>query len=115
MAAQGMLLGRTRQFNFDETLPPSDNLRYYGGVNYFGLDSNVSLAQAKSAVDGAVTNKNIVSFIGHKFDAAAGINQWATTDFQALVDYVVASGLPCLTNNDFYQLQSGPVDIPVII
>ena len=57
------------------------------GVN---LSSSVSLATAKAAVDRAIKLGLTIIVIGHKLEVSAGASTWAISDWQDLIDYVVA-------------------------
>lgn len=53
------------------------------------LESGTSLADAKAVVDKAIKHGLTAIIIGHKLDTTADAEQWAISDWQDLVDYVV--------------------------
>ena len=54
------------------------------------LQTGVSLADAKAEIDRCIKLRTTCIVIGHKLDAAADASQWAISDWQALIDYIVA-------------------------
>lgn len=54
-----------------------------------GLSSSESLADAKAFIDTAIMSGGTAIFYGHKIDTTADGLTWATSDFEALIDYVV--------------------------
>jgi hypothetical protein len=44
--------------------------------------------------------------------AAPGTNDWYTARFQSLVAYCITQGIPVITMDNLYQLQSGSIIIP---
>lgn len=88
--AAGMRSGLTVNSGY-EALPLVDS----SAVDRCFLYNTTTLAQAKSLVDGARTRGGWVIISGHSFVADdPGPIQWRTSDFEALVDYVAASGIP---------------------
>jgi peptidoglycan/xylan/chitin deacetylase (PgdA/CDA1 family) len=83
---------------------------FWGGID--SLDNGLTLATAETAVDLAYNTGRLAVFYGHKFAAAAGSSQWATADFEDLIDYIIAYDMPFLTINDYYQLQTSSVLVP---
>ena len=53
-----------------------------------GLDSGVSLAQAKAEVDQVIKRGGSTVFLIHNLAGAAGSLQWASADLQSLSDYI---------------------------
>jgi len=53
------------------------------------LESGTTLDAAKGAIDKAIKHGLTAIMLGHKLAAAAGAEQWAISDWQALIDYVV--------------------------
>jgi len=66
------------------------------------LDSGISLANAKAWVDSIVSSGGSLIFLNHDLQAAASGATWAIADFEALVDYVVAAGIPIMTMAEWY-------------
>jgi peptidoglycan/xylan/chitin deacetylase (PgdA/CDA1 family) len=72
----------------------------------------VTLATAKGYIDSIKSRQAVLTLYIHDLiDSPASID-WTPADFRSLVDYVVQQGIPCITIDDLYKLQSGPVSIP---
>jgi peptidoglycan/xylan/chitin deacetylase (PgdA/CDA1 family) len=119
MAATGMLTGRTTKETLHEMLP-------LGGATNTGslytlrqkgyLYNTTTLATAKGYVDTIITRGQILVLLNHRLVVSPGsANEWAISDFAALADYIASKQLPCLTIDDFYKLQSGPLTVPRIL
>lgn len=83
--------------NLDESFPPSDMTRLraqtFGNLN--------TLASAEGFIDRAYANKEWVIFTFHDLVASATTGlQWAISDFQSLMDYISAKGIPVRTVAD---------------
>ncbi|MBA2543993.1 MAG: IPT/TIG domain-containing protein [Deltaproteobacteria bacterium] len=73
-----------------EAAPPSDPLK----LRVLYVTSGVPLAAVTAAVDQARANYEWIILVFHQLvDAPTDLTQWATTDFQQLVDHVAASGI----------------------
>lgn len=55
----------------------------------YPLNSTMSLAQAQSAVDTAISSGGTVIFYGHKIAGTADALTWVTSDYTTLLDYIV--------------------------
>ncbi|MEW6378619.1 MAG: polysaccharide deacetylase family protein [bacterium] len=103
MDACGILTGRTTRSSLQYA--PVDNLKL---LNSKALDSGTTLAAAKTLVDNAITQQSTVVFHGHSLEAAAGANTWAIADFRALIDYIAARRIQCVTIDEWYQGLTNP-------
>jgi len=74
------------------------------------LESGTSLADAKAVVDKAIKHGLTAIIVGHKLDSTAAAEQWAISDWQDLVDYVVLKRkqglLDTKTMNQWWNSQS---------
>ncbi|MEW5804069.1 MAG: polysaccharide deacetylase family protein [bacterium] len=100
----GMYTGRST-LSFLQTVPV-DN---YKILKSKALDSNLSLAVARSSwIDRAISRQSTVFLHGHILDAVAGPNTWAIADFRALIDYITARGIKCVTIDEWYNGLTNP-------
>ena len=59
------------------------------------MNASVSLSVAKTWVDRAVANGGWPIFLFHTLVASGATgNDWLISDFNALMDYIAASGIP---------------------
>lgn len=109
MIAQSMITGRTVNAGNVPTLPiPSVN-----HIKVNNITSTTTLATAEGYVDAAKSRGEVATLLFHNIvDGAPAANQWAKTNFEALVDYCIAQEVPLITRHDMYQLQTEPVTIP---
>ena len=83
---------------------------YYIGAQQ--ISTTVSLATAKGYVDSAIANKQVLALFFHRLvTSGATGNQWNEGDFQDLIDYIVAAGVPLITPIEMYASISGPVTL----
>lgn len=75
---------------------------------YIYLDENLSLATAKSRIDEAIATDSSIFTVGHVLAESAGANTWAIADFQALIDYIVARKIKCVTIDEWYKGLTNP-------
>ncbi len=109
MAELGFRLGRTPDTNYRDYLPLANN--YLSGCVPIGYPT--ALATVQSYVDTIILEKSICSYTFHRIvESPNHINEWSISNFQGLIDYIINSGLYCLTFLDLYNLQSGSVTIP---
>lgn len=96
---------RTIYTSQQELFPPSDSRRLRVGY----ITQTVTLAQAEQYVDEAAANHEWLILVFHRLVAAPNAStMWRTSDFQALVDHVAASGLPVKTVSDVYATGGAP-------
>lgn len=91
---------RTIYAGQQELFPPPDSRRLRVGY----ITSSVPLSVAEQYVDQARENHEWLILVFHKLvaGAPAASTEWNTGDFQALVEQVVASGVPVATVGDVY-------------
>jgi peptidoglycan/xylan/chitin deacetylase (PgdA/CDA1 family) len=83
-----------------ETYPAADPYR----LRTFYILSSVTLAQAKTAVDQAIANKEWLLFTFHDLESpTTAPESWLPADFQSLVAYVNASGATVKTVADVFN------------
>lgn len=81
------------------SVPPSIASPVLPGINdpytlpAYPLNNAMTLAQGKAAVDDAVASGGTVIFYGHKLAGAADSLTWATSDYTALLDYIMQKRL----------------------
>lgn len=109
-AAAGFLTNRSVEYNV--VCPLSYNPHALSAIP---LNNTVTLVQAKALVDKAVAGGGTVVFYGHKLGAAADSLTWVTTDYNALIDYIVAKRaygmLDTVTIADWYGGLAGGVAV----
>ncbi|MEW6382147.1 MAG: polysaccharide deacetylase family protein [bacterium] len=101
--ATGMLTGRTT-WAILQYIPVDD----FKLLKSKSLDIGTTLAAAKDWLDKAITQQSTVFFHGHVLTSTAGLNAWAIADFQALIDYIVARNISCLTIDEWYEGLTNP-------
>lgn len=104
MADLGMLTGRSVSNNLQETPPVNIyNLRAYD------IHKDVTLATAKSYIDTSIVKEAIIIILLHDIvDTPAARTEWATADFQALIDYIIERGIECITVDEYYEGMTNP-------
>jgi peptidoglycan/xylan/chitin deacetylase (PgdA/CDA1 family) len=107
----GMLTGRQYAEVYPAHCPSCLAYQNFQFMSTLILDSSLTLVAAKAVIDSAYTTGEIVSILGHWFAETAGVTRWSISDFQALIDYIVAKNMPFLTINDYYDAQSGAITI----
>jgi peptidoglycan/xylan/chitin deacetylase (PgdA/CDA1 family) len=97
---------RTIYAGQQELFPPSDSRRLRVGY----ITSSVPLSVAQEYVEEARENHEWLILVFHKLvdGTPAASTEWRTSDFQALVDQVAASGLPVATVSDVYATGAEP-------
>lgn len=100
----GMIAARCSNWGFQSA--PVAN---YHLLNTRSIGSAVSLASTKGDMDIALMSGFTNILLGHKLaETAEDTNTWAISDFQALVDYVVAKRLKCVTIDEWYKGLTDP-------
>ena len=107
MIAESMLTGRTIATARYPVLP-FDQPHRIELNKQFG--NTLSLAAAKTWLDGIITRKEIGITLFHSLvETPLNATQWGIDDFREFVDYAISQNIPCLTMSELYALQSGPV------
>lgn len=104
MASTGMLTGRHITTG-QGTVP--EMAAAWHELSCFAIWPTTTLAAAKAYVDDLIANKKIGSILFHSvvnFNPVA--NQWITSDFQRLMDYINQRQLVSLTISQLYGLAS---------
>lgn len=109
MAATGMLTGRTTAesiFNVGDYLPGNPYQ-----IPSLNIDYNDSLASVKAAIDDAIANGTVLCLYFHGFvNSSPAATEWTYADWEALIDYIVATRIPALTITQLYALGLGSVE-----
>lgn len=103
MANTGMISGRT-YLDIKQCFDVNAVQKYR--IPTIRLNPTVTLATAKTYVDQAKANNTIACFTLHSIVDAGDAASWPIADFQALVDYVVARGVPTYTIDQLYAMRS---------
>jgi uncharacterized repeat protein (TIGR02543 family) len=74
---------------------------------------STSLSTAESWVNTAIARQEILVITIQGLSSTPGTNDWYISRFQSLVDYCIGQGIPIITMDDLYQLQSGDITIPL--
>jgi hypothetical protein len=64
-------------------------------------------------VNTAIARQEILVITIQGLSSTPGTNDWYISRFQSLVDYCIGQGIPIITMDDLYQLQSGDITIPL--
>jgi peptidoglycan/xylan/chitin deacetylase (PgdA/CDA1 family) len=107
MANLGMHSGRTL-LNFNLISPVAHPFE----LPQKSIGSSTTLATAQSWLDTAKARQEIITLVFHGISATPGTNDWNIDRFQSLVNYCIQQGIPIITMDDLYRLQSGGVSIP---
>lgn len=111
MQNAGMRLGRTLVYG-NHILPLAEPYQIIQKSIEHTDEYVTPLSDAKSWVDTAIQRREIVVFVLHGLADTADDDNWPIADFQALVDYCIRRGIPILTMDDLYRLQSEDITIP---
>ncbi len=72
------------------------------------LTSSQSLAQIKLSVDDVVLKQGVLILHTHNLLATATANSWDITSFRALIDYLIARKVRCVTIDEWYKGLTNP-------
>jgi peptidoglycan/xylan/chitin deacetylase (PgdA/CDA1 family) len=88
-----------------ETFPPADPYRLRALSSISSYSGGVSVAQVEAILDGAKAHKawTILTFHRSVDSSPASTSDIIRTDFEAIVDYIVANGMTCLPVIDVLQ------------
>jgi hypothetical protein len=64
-------------------------------------------------VDTAKARQEILVIKLEGLSASPGTSDWYIARFQSLVDYCITQGIPIITMDDLYQLESADITIPI--
>jgi len=104
-ANAGILTARTTFYSLQST--PPGNL-YTLQIWDAGTPTH-TLAQAKALIDAAIRYQKTLIFMFHHFVVSnPGNEEWTYTDFHALIDYITARKIPCLTIDEWYKGLTNP-------
>jgi peptidoglycan/xylan/chitin deacetylase (PgdA/CDA1 family) len=77
------------------------------------ISKTTTLSTAESWVDAAKSRQEILVINIQGLSTAPGANDWYIARFQSLVNYCISQGIPIITMDDLYRLQSGSITIPL--
>lgn len=72
------------------------------------MTSTTTLTAAQAHVDDAVKYGLPAIFLIHTLTASPAGNDWSIANFQALINYILAKNIPCLTMDEFYEGLTNP-------
>jgi peptidoglycan/xylan/chitin deacetylase (PgdA/CDA1 family) len=110
MTATGMRFGRMVA-NWTEKMPIANTSLIPGR----GIGSSVSLATAQGYIDTAKNRQEIAILYFHGISDTPGAGDWYADRFRSLVDYAITQGVPIITIDDLYNLQTRSISIPMAI
>jgi len=98
----GMITARsTFGTSYPQQYTPVDNL-YELKSHCLGIPE--SLTAMKVHLDKAIRNQGTVNFFGHALEDGHGSGSyWGATDFNGLIDYIVACKISCVTIDEWYK------------
>ena len=107
MANLGMRSGRTL-LTFNNVSPLVSPFQ----IAQRSISQSTTLATAQGWVNTAITRQEILVITLQGLSASPGTSDWYITRFQSLINYCITQGIPIITMDDLYKLQSGPITIP---
>jgi len=112
VAAAGMLTARSIDTHRYPVLP-FDQPDVIQLGKQFG--NTLSLAQAKTWVDGLITRNEIGIALFHLLvtGTPANTSEWNVGDFEDFCEYVAGADIPCITIEDAYQIQTARRTVPM--
>lgn len=94
----------------DKTIRLGDK-RAFDMTGAASLTTGTTLANVQTYVSDAILNQRTIFLIGHRFDVAAGTDQWAEADFTSLMAWLAARKnaglLDCLRWDEWYSGLTG--------
>ena len=76
------------------------------------IGTATTLDAAKAMVDTAKSRGETLVLLFHDISTAPTSSGWYPDRFRALMDYLISQGVPIITMDDLYRLQSGAITIP---
>jgi peptidoglycan/xylan/chitin deacetylase (PgdA/CDA1 family) len=107
MANLGMRTGRT-QLAFNNLLPLPSPFE----IAQRQIIKSTTLSTAQGWLNTAKSRQEILVISIQGLTASPGTNDWYIARFQSLVNYCIQQGVPIITMDDLYQLQSVGITIP---
>lgn len=103
MSELGMETGRTT-VRATQTSPwPMNSLKGYS------VSNTDSLAAVKGWVDAAITDGQTCVLVFHRLVAVPTVaTEWQISDFQSLINYIIARRIPVVTMDEWYEGQANP-------
>ncbi|MCL6582714.1 MAG: polysaccharide deacetylase family protein [bacterium] len=103
MSACGMLTGRDTASTYN--FPPVEDLRL---LHVKSCQASIPLSTAKGWIDYTIKSGATLCLLFHDLvESPTGVS-WAISDFQALMDYIVARRLQCVTIDEWYEGLTNP-------
>ena len=110
MTATGMWTGRRTAQTHSLPLPHAE-LRHIPRTKT--MTSATTLASVISAINNAITHGEVRAFSFHGLtEGVPAGDEWGAGDFRAMIDHIMAVGIPVITINDWYNAISGPIAVP---
>jgi peptidoglycan/xylan/chitin deacetylase (PgdA/CDA1 family) len=108
MSTLAMRSGRTRlSFN---NVPPMTNPYE---IAQRSITLSTSITTSMNWVTTAISRQEIIVITFQDITPTPTANDWYTSRFKSLVDYCISQGIPIITMDDLYRLQSGSINIPL--
>lgn len=102
-----MLTGRTL-LTFNNVSPLASPFQ----IAQRSIVKSTTLSTAESWVDTAKARQEILVITIQGLSASPSSNDWYIARFQSLVSYCISQGIPIITMDNLYQLQSSDTVIP---
>jgi peptidoglycan/xylan/chitin deacetylase (PgdA/CDA1 family) len=105
LAALGMITGRT-SYNYQQYTPINNPYLINGRTVY----STDTLSTVKGYIDAAYNKGVSLQLIFHKLltETDSTTTWWTPANFQALIDYILARKIPCVTIDEWYKGLTNP-------
>lgn len=113
LAAQNIVLARHALPTGHNWPWPADLLKSHYIYPISSTAGGTPAATVNAAIDTAQAALQTIFMQIHQIDHDGVTNTWSATHCQGVVDHLVANQIPCLTTKDFYDVQSGPIEIEV--
>ncbi len=107
MANLGMRNGRTL-LAFNNLSPLANPYQ----IAQRSISKSTSLATAQGWVNTAIARQEILVIKLEGLSASPASTDWYIARFKSLIDYCIAQGIPIITMDDLYKLQSSDITIP---
>ena len=108
MNALGMRTGRTL-LTFNNLSPLGSPLEMAQRT----ISKSTTLSTAQGWVSTAIARQEILVITIQGLSASPGTSDWYIARFQSLISYCISQGIPIITMDDLYRLQSAPITIPI--
>jgi hypothetical protein len=105
----GMRTGQSSILSFNNVSPLARPFE----IATRSIGSGISLATAEGWVNTALSHQEILVLTFNDITTTPTSVDWYIDRFQSLVDYCIAQGIPIITMDDLYRLQTSDITIPL--